>query len=365
MFVKENSSRFLNARVLSNFLVLIFMMTSCRVGQSPFDPTATPTLLESRKIVSSNLNLTEIWRFRTGLPAFTVSSVQTPPFLFITKDKVIVATYGDLAKTTDGYLTALSPSSGEIIWQTAYHDPDYGVHLGSAYLNTETKRLFLMYSFRVSGFDIETGKQLWVSEDLGGHTGYTFAYKQENMLVVDSSERERITIDPSTGQVLSRQKTGQPRMIILRDGITLVNNPGFMAIDRSNQTIWTWHQAGLDVEFWPSFVDDDELIAEFGGPVYYLARINYHTGQAVWESVFYIMSNYALLENRVFALIEDGSLVALDLESGQVVGLMQFDKRIRTGDFATAPFLVAASDPYLFTYFGDTQELVAFKLDEK
>lgn len=365
MFVKENSSRFLKTRVLPNFLVLIFMMTSCRVGQSPFDPTATPTSQESRKIVSSNLNLTEIWRFRTGMSNTFVSNIQTPPFIFTTKDKVIFGSYIDPNKNQDSYLTALSQDFGEVLWQTKISNPGNGTHLDSAYLNIKTNRLFLVYSFRVAGFDLETGQQLWITPDLGGHNNYIFAYEQSDALLVDSSERERITIDPSTGQVLSRQKTGQPRMIIFRDGITLVNNPSFMAIDQSNQTIWTWHQAGLDVEFWPSFVDDDELIAEFGGPVYYLARINYHTGQAVWESVFYIMSNYALLENRVFALIEDGSLVALDLESGQVVGLMQFDKRIRTGDFATAPFWVATSDPYLFTYFGDTQELVAFKLDEK
>ena len=358
-------SAFLKARIISNFLTILFITVSCRTGQSHLDLKATPTLLESRNIISSSLNLTEIWRFRTGVPNTFVSNIQTPPFIFTTKDKVIFGSYIDPNKNLDSYLTALSQSSGEVIWQTKISNPGNGTSIDSAYLNVKMDRLFLIYSFRVASFDLETGQQLWITSNLGGHNNYIFAYEQSDALLIDSSERERIAIDPSTGQVLSRQKTGQPRMVILRDGITLVNNPGFMAMDQNNHIKWTWHQAGLDAEFWPSFIDDDELIAEFGGPVYYLARINYHTGQKVWESVFYIMSNYALFENRVFALIEDGSLVALDLENGQVVGLMQFDKRIRTGDFATAPFLVAASDPYLFTYFGDTQELIAFKFTEK
>jgi len=360
-------STYRKARILSNFVIVIILLmtTSCVNRQSPFDPTPIPIPLGSRNVVSSNLDLTEIWRFRTGVPNTAVSNIQTPPFIFIAKDKVIFGSQSDLPKSRDAYLTALSLSSGEMIWQTQYSDPDYYASIDSAVLNIKTNRLFVVSAFRVVGFDLETGKQVWITPDLGGHTGYTFAYEQGDVLIVDSSKPERITIDPSTGQVLSRQPTDHQRMTILHEGIKLVNNPGFMAIDQNNQTLWTWHQTGLDVEFWPAFIDENDLIAEFGGPMYYLARINYHTGQKVWESVYYIMSNYAVLENCVFALIEDGSLVALDLENGQVVGRMQFDKPIRDGDYATRPFWVAGSYPYLFTYFGDTQELVAFRFDAK
>jgi outer membrane protein assembly factor BamB len=345
-------------------IFLVFLVAGC--GTSSFDPTPIPTPLGSRNVISSNLDLTEIWRFRTGAPNTAVSNIQTPPFIFIAKDKIVFSSYGDRSKSTDAYLTALSLNSGQITWQTAYSDPDYGIGLDSAYLDIKTNRLFLVYSFRVAGFDLETGKQLWITPDLGGHTGYTFAYEQGDMLFVDSSRPERITIDPSTGQVLSRQPTDHQRMTIIHEGIKLVNNQsGFVAMDQNNQTIWTWYDARRGAEFWPSFIDGNDLIAEFGGPMYYLARINYHTGQKVWESVFYIMSNYAVLENRVYALIEDGSLIALDLESGKVVGRMQFDKPIREGDYATRPFWVAGSYPYLFTYFGDTQELVAFRFGAK
>jgi hypothetical protein len=98
------------------------------------------------------------------------------------------------------------------------------------------------------------------------------------MLLIDSSVPERITIDPATGQILSRQPTDHQRMTIFRENIKLYNDntQGFQAVDQNNQTLWVWGD-GRGAEFWPSFLDDNDLIAEFGygGPIYYLARINY------------------------------------------------------------------------------------------
>jgi outer membrane protein assembly factor BamB len=352
--------------MLCNCLAIAALLLIVGCGKSSFDPTATPTPLGSRNTVSSDLDLTEIWRVRTGEPNTFVSDIQTPPFIFVTKDKVVFGSYIDRNKNLDSYLTALSLSSGEIIWQTTFSNPSNGTSLDSAYLDIKTNRLFLVYSFRVAGFDLETGQQLWITPSLGGHTGYAFAYDQGDKLIVDSSDPDRIIIEPTTGQILSRQESDHQRMMIIRDGIKLVNNEsGFVAMDQNNQTIWTWYDRGRIAEFWPSFINENDLIAEFGAASYYLARINYHSGKKVWESAFYFMSNYALLENRVFGLTEDGALVALNLEDGHRVGQMQFDKRIRNGNTATDPFFVAISDPYLFTYFGDTQELVAFKVGGK
>ena len=150
---------FLKVVVLSNFLVFatLLMTTGCRDGRSSFDPTQTPIPLESRNIVFSDLDLTEVWRLRTGTPNTFVSNIQTPPFVFITKDKVIFGSYIDQNKNLDSYLTALSLSSGEMIWQTILSNPGNGTSLNSAYLDTKSKRLFLVYSFRVAGFDLETG----------------------------------------------------------------------------------------------------------------------------------------------------------------------------------------------------------------
>lgn len=343
----------------------LLVASGCKFGKPPVNSPETLAPLGTRSVVSSTLSLVEIWRFRTGIPNTLVSNIQTPPFLFVTSDKVVVASYGDLTKSTDAYLTALSLNSGEIIWQTAYGDPDYGVHIDSAYHDTETNRLFLIYSFRVAGFDLDTGKQLCISPDLGGHTGYIFSYDQGEKLFIDSSKPERITIEPSNCMMLSREPITDQRLTIFRNNIKLYNgNNGFQGTDQVSQLSWVW-EGRIGAEFWPTFINDENLVAEFGGPVYYLARINYHTGQKIWNSSLYVMSNYAVYEDRVFALIEDGSLIALDLENGKVVGRMQFDKKIRDGNVASHPFFVVVNFPYLYTYFGDTQELVAFKFETK
>jgi len=365
-FMKLKSSALKTRMFLSFFVPTILLMTvSCEKGQSPFNPTKMPLPLGSRNTISLTLDLTEIWRFRTGTPNTDSIDIQTPPFVFLTKDKVVIGSHVDNEQNNanDSVLTALSLNAGKILWQTRYGNPGFGTNIYSAYLNNNTNRLFLLYSFNVAAFDLETGQQLWITPDLGEHTDYTFSYEQDNALLVNTSKGEKITIDPSSGQVLSRGKTSQSWwMTIPRGNITLVDGQsGFMALDQNNQILWTWHDERRHAKHWPSFINDNDLIAEFGGPGYYLARINYHTGQEVWKSTFDMISNYALLGSQVFALREDGALVALDLETGNVVGLLQFDKEFGPA-VGKVPFWVATMDTYLFTYFGDTQELVAFKL---
>jgi len=365
-------------------LAALLLVAGCGETGTSFDPTQTPVILGSRNVVPSTLDLTETWRFRTGAPN-TDSNMQMPAPIFITKDKVVISSLVDNERNygNASVLTALSLADGRILWQTKFDNPGFGTSIVSAYLNTKTDRLFLLNLFRVAAFDLDTGRQLWITPDLGGHTAYVFALEQgDENLSVDSSYSERITIDPSNGQVLSRLKTGQGIMTIIHGNVKLVNSESsFSGMDQNDRLLWTWRDARRKAEFWPSFVGENDVIAEFGGPSYYLARLNDQSGQEVWSTSFDIVSNYAVLGSRVFVLRESGvlservrvlksdatenaSLIALDLETGSVVGTMQFDK-VFLPDVGKAPFWVAVNDPYLFTYFGDTQELVAFKFEGK
>jgi len=98
---------------------------------------------------------------------------------------------------------------------------------------------------------------------------------------------------------------------------------------------------------------------------YDIIRANVQTGQVIWEtSERNYLSNFALVGSRVYALREDLTLVAFDLDTGTILGTLQFDgppaETVCRGIGGTV-YWVVADGPYVLVYFGDTQELIALK----
>lgn len=345
--------------LLGGFVCL--MVIGCRSEYDRESQTQQPTALASRNISSSTLDLVEIWRVRTG-PPNPWSYVQSPPFLYVAKDKVVMSSFvdADWRRNYDSYLTAFSLDTGAVIWQTKYQDPGYGTATASAYLDNTSNKLYLAYSFRVSAFDLETGRQLWTTENLGDHESYTFPYEQVDplQLQIDNS-KEHIKIDPSSGKVLSEQKTNLLRMRVPYKNILMLGHRDYFgAFDENGQLLW---KIPYWAEFWPTFVNDEDFIIAFGRAKYWIWRVNAQTGQDRWRSSPDIVSNYAIWRDRVIALREDGYLLSMDLETGQLFNYAIFDKDFKEA-IGKKPFWVAASDPYLYVYFGDTQELIAYQI---
>ncbi|MBI5950998.1 MAG: PQQ-like beta-propeller repeat protein [Chloroflexi bacterium] len=360
----------------SQFLVfwLVICLLTAGCGNAMSTPPSAP--LPSRNLVSSTINMTEIWRVRTGPPNYPSPAAQTPPFLYVAKDKIMINAF-IMDGSNDSYLTAYALDTGAVIWQTRYSEPRNGTSMGAGYLDTVSNRLYLEYGFHVGIFDIGTGQQLWVTEELRGHESYVFPYQQANpaQLQIDNSQ-ERITIDPSTGNILSVQPSNLAAMDFMRvpHNNILIKNISYDEQAKFNLAPETYHFGAFDAngqllweipnsaEFWPTFINDDDFIVAFGGPKYWLWRVNAQTGLDRWRSDLGIVSNYAILRDCVIALREDGNaLLSMDLETGRLSGYAIFDRGF-TEAIGESPFWVAASDPYLFVYFGDTQELIAFKV---
>jgi len=67
-----------------------------------------------------------------------------------------------------------------------------------------------------------------------------------------------------------------------------------------------------------------------------------------------------LLKDRVIALREDGYLESRDITTGELLEYIVFDKGFKDA-FGKRVFVVQAQEPYLFVYFGDSQEIIVFK----
>jgi len=355
--------------------LLVFLLVVCSIitGCESATSTPSPVFLPSRNLVSSTIDMAEIWRIRTGKPNPS-PDVQTPPFLYVTQDKILMSTTIEDG-SNDSYLTAFSVDTGSIIWQTRYKNSN-GTRSAAAYLDVASNRLYLEYGFTVSAFEIVTGQQIWVTKELRDHETYVFPYRQANpaQLQIDNSQ-ERITIDSSTGNILSVQPSNLAAMDFMRvlHNNILIKNISYDEQAKFNLAPETYHFGAFDAngqllweipnfaEFWPTFINGDDFIVAFGRPKYWLWRVDAQTGLDRWRSDLGIISNYAILRDRVIALREDGYLLSMDIESGRLFNHAVFDKDFR-GVIGESPFWIAASDPYLFIYFGDTQELIAYKL---
>jgi len=338
------------------FLMLVYVLISRQDVPRRVLRTITPPA-ESHSVQTSELELVEQWRFRTGIP--NAHGAETPPFLFTTSDRVVVGHYvEDDKEQSDSVLTVLALENGQVLWQTQYQSQGYGTEILSAYLDQQTNRLFIFYSFNVSAIDLETGAILWTTPPLTTHTSYVFSPESGSQLLLNTDHEEQIIMDPANGQILSKQKTGQSAMTIWHNNIKLTRSgTALQAFDQEDNLLW--EKPGYGIELWPTFLDNGDMVVESGNAIFEITRMNLQTGGEIWKSQWDYASNYAVMGNRLYALRRGGSLEARDLETGKRIGTVLFDRPL--GLIGSRPFWVAVSDPYLVVYLGDSQEIIAFK----
>jgi len=151
------------------FVLWAVLLTSCTAEETSQAPTA---VLPSRTMVSSTMDMTEIWRVRTGPPNYPSPAGQTPPFFYVTQNKIVMSTTIEDG-SNDSYLNTFSMDTGTTIWQTRYQNSN-GARSAAAYLDNASNRLYLEYGFHVGAFDLGTGQQLWMTKELRDHESYVF-----------------------------------------------------------------------------------------------------------------------------------------------------------------------------------------------
>ena len=351
------------AQILIRLVVFLVLLAGCSSNDDTIIGAVSSTHQASRKSESTTISGTEIWRVRTDPPNYGSNH----PFPFVLDDMVVANSFPDQKNRDKSLLTAYSFSTGQVIWQTSYKD-NYGASIWSACVDKVGKRLFLIYGRGVSAFDLVTGEQSWRITESVGTRGKTFVNCQDNgTLHVRTDGIYFYAIDPNSGKILSIQKQDMPDTIAFsREGVNVIQlqkAKRTLAQDETGQILW---QVESYIIGGPVlFIEENDILISSGLPLTsWLTRMNYRTGQTIWIATRGFVSNPVLFDGKVFALTIDGKLVALDVSSGQEIGNVQFDRNFSDALGETS-FFVAAQPPYVVVYFGDTQELVAFKFETK
>lgn len=347
------------------FISILFLQGCQPFNTSPIMQPEIPSALPTRTIGQSTLNLDMVWRFQTGRS--NGDSIELPN-IYLADDKVIISYmagkfYGD--EGNDAWLTALSIENGQIIWQTRLTSP-WGTWIESYYMGEKT--FYLVFGNQVHAFDLDSGKLLWTTPNLGDRVGYVFRpWDKENPLLLYVSTSEVITIDPISGTILSRQPENDN--LIYYDNINFISaEDGLYAVDsETGNTLW--HRSEKQPLMrqllrWPSFLNND-MIFETGAPCFTILRVNIQTGQIIWATPERnYLSNFAISGSQIFALREDTTLVALNLNTGTIEGMLKFDgesARTICTKSGSDIYSVVSAGSYILVYMGDTQELIALR----
>jgi outer membrane protein assembly factor BamB len=340
-------------------LGLLILTGGCTEKQTPpvaaTNLTSTP-LPPPRQIMSSTLALELHWQIQIPGEAKAYRSV--PGLIFAAGKKLVLPLQGPTQDdvSLNGLLTSYSLEDGQLRWETPF-ETDYGSLVNDAIYDRERNELYLLYSFRIGKFDIESGKQLWESQELGSRATYYFASDLVNPIVVRSSMQELITIDPDRGEVVYRAKDNEPWISFYPNNLRLsYSDQNLWCFERAtNRELWVYNQMHIQIR--PLLLGKEMLIQYFS-PISYIALLNAYTGQQIWAKGEFI-SNYAVSNKTLYVLQQTGDLISLDINNGDELGRITFSSNFTM--VGEQPYWVTVITPYVILYFGDTHELLVFK----
>lgn len=299
--------------------------------------------------------------FVAGEPVFSYPPV---PNLFVAGDKVLFPSIGSFNEADNdkcSLLTALSLETGQVSWQTPVPNC-WNAGVSPAALDAD--RIYLMSDFRVLAFDLLTGKLVWETSELEGHTTYYFRpWDSVTPLQLYADKEKVIEIDPISGVVLKQKPAGE---LLQYDSVKFTTTADELcAVELGGQDsrrLWC-HPRVLppsgQMQLWPSFIDDD-VVFQSGLVTYRISRANVQTGEIIWETERIYFSNFALDgAGRLYTIRQDNVLVILDAKTGQMLDEITFGG---PGPDGQRPDWVVVHQPYVLVYFSDTRELIALKL---
>jgi len=288
-------------------------------------------------------------------------SKQSP--IAIQGDTLIAAGYfnAQTASRTTVDLVAIDLHTGNVRWQAV---------AGDNYIAIDSERVYYISgrdpfaAVSIVASDINTGDLIWETP-----LPYETAIGVEYLALVDDTLAARTyhrgnaafySIEPQTGTILN-SVTGSDSIVAMSRGQTIEWYGDTLVL--RGQGGWTadleTERGVYDYTSGAPYILDDAVIVQNGyytaAPVTALDRSDGHT---LWRYEGRSASNLAVDGTSLFFLDDRGTLVELDLATGEVVASLPFVPQLPTDfDFANDSLLVAAQGGRLAVYFEDAEQL--------
>lgn len=324
-------------------------------GPSSDDMGQQPTAIPPRQLAIGRVGLGECWR-RNGIFL---------PYLpeghgLASNDSAIIYV-GWEGENTTAALHAIDPETRMALWEISeawpFHD-----------MASSGDVIYALYSWRLHALSARDGHLLWESEDLPGHTSYQLQPGLDGGLVVISTDDSlgrwgqllRI-YDPKTGELVRKERKAADRGSFIRlmtpDLEIWSQGDDIWAVDRLTSAIrWIRTLEGQLISVIPT---EGEILVALVGPLRIPVGLSAQDGSVEWEYPGPISSNIEVSGGQVYGLRQDGDLVAIEVDSGEVTTLAKFAGGMNDGFDRAIAFWVNATPQLTLVYLGDSQELFA------
>ncbi|MEZ4594291.1 MAG: PQQ-binding-like beta-propeller repeat protein [Chloroflexota bacterium] len=326
-----------------------------------------PTALAKYNVQNTSAQFQELWMLDN---VYGVGGNEGCNFFALQNKLLFEASFAQNEWT---YLNQVDLETGDIVWRVPLK-PE-----GPSVLTYDVNTLFYGYGIpgNIIAYDIESGNQLWER---------TLSWREKNIISYMQATNDNLYVNSSSlnFQVFDTS-TGTPKELAFQTDafpIFYVDNSVFYhrEIDRkilaaelaTGHTVWeaSFHEP---IKIAPLFTEK-LIIVKTGslgiGQVYVLDR---STGEDLWqqphgaidwENPANIVGNVAEHNGYIFYITLNAELLAINAETGEVVGSVQFSPGLNEldgSDRVNREFCIAASDNIVAVYFGSGQQLFSFR----
>ncbi len=309
--------------IIGIIVSLVKIALSCQpeIGVQNIFPTFTPVPPEpTKQIISTNLPLTEIWRW----------SGQTFELITVTSDEKILVAVSHMWEGDK--VIAFDAHTGKIVLESEYVSNLASVHADDKYFYIGTIRF-------VRAYDLKSGQRIWEgAQQPSFKRGGLYVYSTGDQLeVYDPYDNHRYILDIETGQTIT---------------------------DEYENRHWTYNTGGSG-SHWP-IIDNIAFMNRDGR----LIAINKANAKTIWQSTeANLASRVASDGDLLYAIRDDAAIVGFDPETGEPVGFIEMMPAQapptmpadNSGSVYTMYYTVATSDKFIVVYYGNSKELIVFE----
>ncbi len=315
-------------------------------------------VLPKHEIVTNNTSqFVELWKKSDIILTWE----RTASDLVAVNDRAFLIVLTEDISTPSQYSTlrSLDLETGQIEWEVRDKIND-NVAYNSKYIFAGVGRK------KVVAYDTITGVVVWETPLQSRSIAHMVATEYE--LHVEASPAQSYVIDTITGAVKNTTSSSEGSPVYFVDDNIAYWQPLPLYLRATNaktkNTIWEVQFADPFVAT-PLFSGDHIFVRTRLGRLYVLDR---SSGAILWKiddlHADFLASNITVSSNVVYFLTKDAHLQVRDVQTGHTLGTLIFEPSLfdlSDGDYANNTFNVAASSNIVLVYFGDSQQLFAFR----
>ena len=344
--------------LVTSLLIAGFLLVALTYSEDfIYNQSVTP-IVTSRIIVGNSLPVFEKWRLKKLIP-----STDLPQMHAISNHLVVEGRSNGLLKST---VQVFNTQNGGLEWEISDLPMIY-------IIVTDPDRVYLAIQYQLRAYDLNSGILSWESEQIPTNKIYHMDIENGKVILYSVEDkwgsREQVVrvVDAKNGKILETKRFQvQDDLRLLCDSPTnnyWIGSEIIQAERKSdNKVVWQARVKSPGVGCLPTLQGLVIGISGYGFTNIY--AVDALSGYIVWIYSEKIISNVTQVGEILYAIRDDGDLVGIDLYSGKEIGSVIFSQKRNPDGGISEAYVISSYDNSLYAYWGDSQEIIAFGVQE-